>query len=412
MYPPQKIKKSTHSISNLQNKKKSLINKLTELLKAKYQKVLKEHNYTSQNLQDDLDLFITDDMLKSFDYNKFIIEVERDLINKIGNNSKSPHNLQKKTNRSLEDIQYGSNLLDTQEDIPNVNNKTLDLNIIQSSSVKNFNLVAENELFEKNSPTDIRKNPSLSPFSKNKKLDILKNIKEKDEWGHLAKKNFEEHLEEIKIKKILANNSKQQVRESLIKQVEQRKNSKDNNKFLDKDFLESINRDHEEWIKKEEAKKLDSITKNKQLEQSRVNFSIKKKQKSFEETSKIKSLEKGILDKVQEVNIKEKEKFEKKREAEKKLYKEQLDHVQLRRSNKILNIERERENGLKILQEFDKIMEKKELERFNYSSLIKKKADLQDLRQSYVMGNKKNEEEIKKELENKFLKEKEEIEKR
>ena len=72
MYPPQKIKKSTHSISNLQNKKKSLINKLTELLKAKYQKVLKEHNYTSQNLQDDLDLFITDDMLKSFDYNKFI----------------------------------------------------------------------------------------------------------------------------------------------------------------------------------------------------------------------------------------------------------------------------------------------------------------------------------------------------
>jgi hypothetical protein len=413
MYPPQKQNKNSQQISNLQAKKKSLIIKLTELLKAKFQKVLKEHNYTSKQLQEDLNNYITDDMLKSFDYNKFIVEVERDIILKIGNLSKSSLNLHQNINKTMEDIQDGSKLYDTLGEANIYNNKTLDQNCnIHSKSVKNLTSAAEAEFFDNILPIAERANPSLSPFSKNKKLDILKNIKEKDEWGHLARKNYEEYLEELKNKKILVKNIKNQVKESLTKQVEERNSSKDKNKYIDKDFLESINRDHDEWIKKEEAKKLDSLQKCKQLEQSRVNFSVKKKQKTFEEISKIKNVEKGILDRVQEMNLKEKEKFEKKREAEKKLYFEQLDDVQQRRNNKILKIERERENGLKILQEFDKIMEKKDFERINYSTSIKKKADLQDLRQSWVMGVRKTEEEIKRELEIKYFKEKEEIEKR
>lgn len=101
-----------------------------------------------------------------------------------------------------------------------------------------------------------------------------------------------------------------------------------------------------------------------------------------------------------------------KRNAEKRLFRDQISHMVLRESNKKISHQQELEYGKKTLEEFDKIMEKLEQERINYSNKIKQKAKIQDLRQCLIHNVKDTENELKKELQMKFIKEKEEIEQR
>ncbi len=77
---------------------------------------------------------------------------------------------------------------------------------------------------------------------------------------------------------------------------------------------------------------------------------------------------------------------------------------------KLNSKEKERENGRKILLEFDKLMEKKEQERREYRENIRSKAKIQDMRQSLVKNVKEEENNIKKQMEVKYQNEKNEIE--
>jgi len=86
--------------------------------------------------------------------------------------------------------------------------------------------------------------------------------------------------------------------------------------------------------------------------------------------------------------------------------------MMLKESMKKMKHQKEIEQERKELEEYDKIMMRKDMERINYSNKIRQKAKLQELRQSLIMNVKESENGIKKELEIKFLKEKEEIEKR
>ena len=104
--------------------------------------------------------------------------------------------------------------------------------------------------------------------------------------------------------------------------------------------------------------------------------------------------------------------MDKKRQVEKKLYDDQINDMLYRKKNKKINFEKEKENGLNFVKEFEKIMEKLDNERNNYSSSIRNKANIQDLRQSLMKNVKDSENEIKREMEMKYRKDKEEIEKR
>jgi hypothetical protein len=84
----------------------------------------------------------------------------------------------------------------------------------------------------------------------------------------------------------------------------------------------------------------------------------------------------------------------------------------LKESNNKISHLKELEYGKQTLEEFDKIMQKLEQERIDYSNSIKQKAKIQDLRQSLINNVKDTENELKRELEQKFMKEKEEIEQR
>ncbi len=77
---------------------------------------------------------------------------------------------------------------------------------------------------------------------------------------------------------------------------------------------------------------------------------------------------------------------------------------------KLNSKEKERENGRKILLEFDKLMEKKEQERREYRENIRSKAKIQDMRQILVKNVKEEENNIKNQIEVKYQNEKNEIE--
>jgi hypothetical protein len=100
----------------------------------------------------------------------------------------------------------------------------------------------------------------------------------------------------------------------------------------------------------------------------------------------------------------------KKKEAEKILLCDQTKDMINYKFQKLNSKEKERENGRKILLEFDKLMEKKEQERREYRENIRSKAKIQDMRQSLVKNVKEEENNIKKQMEVKYQNEKNEIE--
>jgi hypothetical protein len=100
----------------------------------------------------------------------------------------------------------------------------------------------------------------------------------------------------------------------------------------------------------------------------------------------------------------------KKKEAEKKLLSDQTKDMINYKFQKLNSKEKERENGRKILLEFDKLMEKKEQERREYRENIRSKAKIQDMRQILVKNVKEEENNIKNQIEVKYQNEKNEIE--
>jgi hypothetical protein len=124
----------------------------------------------------------------------------------------------------------------------------------------------------------------------------------------------------------------------------------------------------------------------------------------------LKKFDKEYLNFITEQNHMEKIKFLNKKEAEKRLFSDLRDDMINYKSEKLNSKEKERENGRKILVEFDKLMEKKDQERNEYREQIRSKAKIQDLRQSLVKNVKEEENEIKNQIEMKYQKEKVEIE--
>jgi hypothetical protein len=230
------------SPKNLKRKKASLIEKLTEIIKHKYAKRLKQfnHSYNEDTIVKDLKEYLTDDRLSNFELNNFLSSFEEILNRKLVNISKIGNS------EELNRIQYESQSCNFQD-----NNLDVNLSNRQKSIEYNF---------------------YSSPYDKTSKLEQLKNVKEKDDWGILAKKEYEKFLVESKNKKYLEETKNKEVNEYLHKQISEKNKLHKLMKDQDKRYIENVNDDEEQWKKLQDRKKLEKEMKIKEMLESRFKY--------------------------------------------------------------------------------------------------------------------------------------------
>jgi hypothetical protein len=275
MYPPRNKNQITlNSSPKAIDKKNSLISKITELLKIKHEEIFNQIKYDMSNLREDLNIYLTEKVLQNFSYTKFIAHVEKEILKKY--NLQNEQKILNPVGSTVDETATNNNnlkIIENEENAENAKIPNTKLNNSIPTQINTHTFVDTKDPNIKNNLTLFQ--PSDSPIlDKNSKLENLKNIKEKDEWAIMAKKNYEKHLEEMKIKKLKQNSVEKNVKETLLNQVEERKSSKEKNKEKEKEYLNFISRDHDTWLKNEELKNFEKINKLKTLEDSRKNFSL------------------------------------------------------------------------------------------------------------------------------------------
>lgn len=132
----------------------------------------------------------------------------------------------------------------------------------------------------------------------------------------------------------------------------------------------------------------------------------------IEEVKKLKQKEKEILDKIAVESNREKIELLKRRELESVYLKEQMRSISQRAVDKKLNYQKEKEMDRKSLEEFDLIMGKLDKDRLNYRNAIKERMRVQENRQRLINNVKEAENGAMREMEQKFLKERDELDNR
>jgi hypothetical protein len=217
MYPPRNKKPNLpQNVENYENKKSAIINRLFDYF------IKKNKNLSLEEFKLFLQNKITFDSLQNFDFNKFTKNIEKEFLNQ----------LQKTKELSTE----------------NNNLESLTANINKSLN--------DNHNLENNMPND-HNNLLSSPQStisneKRMKLEILKNIKEKDDWALIAKKDYEKFLEENSNKKTKESKIKNEMNNFLYNQMQEKKDQKYKKIEENKVYNKYIKQDYDEWIKQQE----------------------------------------------------------------------------------------------------------------------------------------------------------------
>jgi hypothetical protein len=217
MYPPRNKKLNLPQIvENYENKKSAIINKLFDYF------IKKNKNLSLEEFKLFLQNKITFDSLQNFDFNKFTKNIEKEYLNQ----------LQKTKELSTE----------------NNNLESLTANLNKSRK--------DNDNLENNIAND-HNNLISSPQStisneKRMKFEILKNIKEKDDWALIAKKDYEKFLEENSNKKTQESKIKSEMNNFLYNQMQEKKDQKYKKIEENKVYYKYIKQDYDEWIKQQE----------------------------------------------------------------------------------------------------------------------------------------------------------------
>ncbi len=245
------------------SKKKLIVIKVLEDLKKRNKTLVEHLNLTDKFLKQSLNSLIQNESLTTFDYSKFLSSAEQELIvdSVIKSNS---------ANKNF-----------------NNNNNNNNFNLIQNSSVDSFDKQYEKEKNVKNRNERINneyKGGANGPSMKNSitnglnynhtnaKFDELKLLKEKDEWGILAKKNYIEHLEDKISKLQKKEEKKKEINEILAKQILEKNHQKQIKICVDEKFFESLNKDAENWRKSEAKEKEHNEHKLKEFIEKRDNI--------------------------------------------------------------------------------------------------------------------------------------------
>jgi hypothetical protein len=122
--------------------------------------------------------------------------------------------------------------------------------------------------------------------------------------------------------------------------------------------------------------------------------------------------EKEFLDKIEQDKLKEFENKMQRKIENKRILDEQLEQIRisesLKRKNKLSTLEEDK----KYKEKFQVLMDSKDKERLDIRMSIQEKAKIRDLREKNHINAKNLQELIDREMENKYKKEKEQLEKR
>jgi len=240
------------SKKELEFKRKNLIDKISNLLKNKYKSIFKLNNYDMSTLIADLDRILTNEELLSFEYDRFMRTVEAEILGKM-----------KITNanmklKNLNSPAYSPNIKPLNDDINN---------LYTTEKVEHYlkNLNSTDESLKLTNTDEMNKQftttISNSPYDKKAKLEILKEIKEKDDWALLAKKDYERYLEEKKNKNLNMEKKTKLARQYLDQQILDKTLNTKHKKDDDLDYFHFLEKEQEKWKNNQEAKKIDQIKK-------------------------------------------------------------------------------------------------------------------------------------------------------
>jgi hypothetical protein len=327
-----KKKSSSNSKSSEQTEKslkrihKKIIDLISSFLTNKFSKLFKEKKYTEEKLKSDLNFLITEKEIKNFKYEEAINGVEKSILEKL-NASPSPNPV------STEKI----------------------LNAVTSPGIENhlkISLSALNPLNSENSENFY--NPLLHKLHQN----------ENNEWAMKVKNEHNKFLQDEK--EIFFKNS--QLKKSTKDFYEMQVLEKEFKKKLERDELDRFVKIRDENLKKidETEKKIINDAKEKVKSQKEIKikmlndlYEMKKSQKLKDEIDS-----KNYLDYI---NLKKKEDEEKKlrkKEIVMDLYKNVYEQIENKIEKKKIEREKEKSENFQKLEEYSKILQQRDNERF------------------------------------------------
>lgn len=258
MYPRKNNKKQFLNTSNEKtsapkyysdkeqdSKKKLIVVKVLEDIKKRHKKTLERFNLSDKFLKQGLHNLIKEENLIGFDYSKFLNKVEQDfLIDYIIKSSNG--------NANVDNYLINNNTKNTiinNEENKNSNNINNRRNSNDIYSNKNNYRTLSPRNNNNNNNNGVNYNHS------NAKYEELKNIKEKDEWGILAKKNYMEYLEDRISRLQQKEEKKKEITEILAKQILEKNQQKQIRLTNEERFFEGLTKDVENWKKSEIVEK-------------------------------------------------------------------------------------------------------------------------------------------------------------
>ena len=214
-----------YSEMEMESKRKSIIVKILQELKRRHKNLFNNLIINEANLRESLFILIKDENLTKFDYGKFLSKAEQECIIDRLNNIK--------TNKTYNDISH--NALATEE-------KKIE---------PNRSLV----ITKKDNISPVYNNLDINHLHSNIKYEELKEIKEKDEWGILSKKQHMEFVNE-KIDRLKKQaEKKKEITQILANQIIEKNNKKQVKITHDERFHDHLTKDYEKWKKSDMKEK-------------------------------------------------------------------------------------------------------------------------------------------------------------
>jgi hypothetical protein len=388
------------SAASMKDRKAKIVEKIAQLFKNKFAKLFADKCYTQKNLLHDLNLIITEDDLRNFEYNTMIIKIEKSILEILSKMETNPFKGYDMTRiNSLINMHASAKQQGTSKTL-----KKIDLN--SNEKVISNNLQAKYE----NIPTPLKplaSNRSTTPdgLTKMDKISSLK-AKENDEWALIAKHNYQKHVSQEQEKRYKERELKQRQKEILERQIKEKE-------FIQQREKEEIKNFHNAQI--ENMKKLENDEKQKEVHNKEK---VKKEKlmhdlmidqsKKIKDNVKSKEMneDKKILDKIKtDIEVQEERQNQKKveqREVYKKLIKDNEAKVEAKKTQK----EIDKLENQKALEEYSRLIEKQDEDRkLNFENRLNK---MRGSTIQYDQNVKKKEEMLKLLEQSKLIREQEE----
>lgn len=141
-------------------------------------------------------------------------------------------------------------------------------------------------------------------------------------------------------------------------------------------------------------------------------FFVDKIDQKMQEEKIKKELEIEFLNKVEQDKLQDLNNKLNRRKQNKQIYNEQLEQAKANENLKKIRKQMENEEGKVYVEKYEGILDNKDRERLDIKLSIQEKAKIRDLRESLSINVKNLQEMIDNEIENKYKKEKEELDKK